>query len=62
MNYSNTTTYKSNISRGNNAATGLDTMVTTWRNTAAITSIKIFPASGNMATGTIATLYGIKAA
>jgi hypothetical protein len=62
MNYSNTTTYKSNISRGNNAATGLDTMVTTWRNTAAITSIKIFPASGNMAIGTIATLYGIKAA
>jgi hypothetical protein len=62
MSYSNTTTYKSNISRGNNASTGVETMVTLWRNTAAITTIKIYPASGNMATGTIATLYGIAAA
>jgi hypothetical protein len=62
MNYANTTTYKTNISRSNNASTGIDAMVTLWRNTAAITSVKVYPASGNMATGTIATLYGIKAA
>jgi hypothetical protein len=62
MNYANTTTYKTNISRSNNASTGVDAMATLWRNTAAITSIKVYPASGNMATGTIATLYGIKAA
>jgi hypothetical protein len=62
MNYANTTTYKTNISRSNNASTGIDAMVTLWRNTAAITSVKVYPASGNMATGTIATLYGIKSA
>ena len=62
MNYANTTTYKTNISRSNNASTGVDAIATLWRNTAAITSVKVYPASGNMATGTIATLYGIKAA
>ena len=29
-----------------------------WRNTAAITSIKIFPAAGNLLTGSTATLWG----
>jgi len=61
MNYANTTTYKTNISRSNNASTGIDAMVTLWRNTAAITSVKVFPASGNMASGSTFTLYGIKA-
>ena len=62
MNYSNTTTYKTNISRGNNAINGVESMVTLWRSTAAITTIKIYPVSGNMNTGTIASLYGIAAA
>ncbi len=31
-----------------------------WRNTSAITSIKLYPAAGNFNTGTTATLYGIK--
>ena len=30
-----------------------------WRSTSAITSVQLFPASGNFATGTTATLYGI---
>ena len=30
-----------------------------WRSTAAITSVQLFPATGNFATGTTATLYGI---
>lgn len=30
-----------------------------WRSTSAITSIQLFPSTGNFATGTTATLYGI---
>lgn len=30
-----------------------------WRSTSAITSIQVFPSTGNFATGTTATLYGI---
>jgi hypothetical protein len=30
-----------------------------WRDTSAITSIQVFPSSGNFAAGTTATLYGI---
>lgn len=30
-----------------------------WRSTAAITSIQLFPTTGNLAAGTTATLYGI---
>lgn len=62
MNYSNTTTFKTLISRGggNNIAIALTGM---WRNTAAITSISCSMESGpGFATGFTATLYGIKAA
>ena len=62
MNYSNTTTYKTTISHGagNNIAIAY---TGSWRSTAAITSITIFPESGpGWATGFTATLYGIKAA
>jgi len=63
MNYTNTTTYKSIVSRGNNAATGVEAFASIWRATpTAINAIKFYPASGNMDTGTIITLYGIKAA
>jgi hypothetical protein len=60
MNYANSTTYKTVLSRSNlniqvAASVGL------WRSTAAITSVGIFSAS-NFAAGSIFTLYGIKAA
>ena len=61
-NYSNTTTNKTILSRANSAATGTDAVVSLWRNTAAITSIKIYFSSNNLATGSTFTLYGIKAA
>jgi hypothetical protein len=63
FNYTNTTTYKTVLSRSNNAANGVDAIVGLWRNTpAAITSIKVFiKSSNNLATGSSATLYGIKA-
>lgn len=60
MNYSNTTTYKTILSRGNNAGAITEADVTLWQNTAAITSISIFMGSGNITAGTF-TLYGIKA-
>ena len=63
QNYSNATTYKTALIRANNAAgNGLDAFVGLWRSTAAINTIKIYPASGSMATGTTMTLYGIAAA
>ena len=61
MNYSNTTTYKTFLSRASTAGNGLDAIVNLWRSTSAITSIKL-SGSQNYATGTTATLYGIKAA
>ena len=64
MNYANTTTYKTVLSRSSAAGYSANAEVNLWRNTAAINSIKIFFAtSGNdMQAGTTLTLYGISAA
>jgi hypothetical protein len=63
QNYSNTTTYKTVLSRFNNAANFLGTYVALWRSTAAITSLSLQDTDGttNFATGSTFTLYGIKA-
>ena len=62
MNYSNTTTNKTVITRAANASFGTDAIVGLWRNTAAITSITVDLDAGNWNTGSTFTLYGIKAA
>jgi len=66
MNYSNTTTYKTIISRANVASgtyPATEALVNLWRNTAAINEIKVFPdPSENFAAGFTLTLYGIAAA
>lgn len=62
MNYSNTTTYKTTLGRGSNVATDVEAIVGLWRSTAAITSVTVAPSGGNMKTGTVLSLYGIKAA
>ena len=63
QNYSNTTTYKTCLARGNFSATGLDAIVGLWTSTAAITSVTITnDGSGNIGSGTTFSLYGIKAA
>jgi len=62
MNYANTTTYKTAISRANNAATGTDAIVVLWRSTSAINSIYIAVNTGNLEVGTTLTLYGIASA
>ena len=62
QNYSNATTYKTNISRANSASDYTQAIVGLWRNTAAITSITILTSSGTFNTGSTFTLYGIAAA
>jgi peptide methionine sulfoxide reductase MsrA len=61
MNYSNATTYKTFLSRANNAAVGTDATVGLWRNTAAITAVKLFVIGDNFRNASTLTLYGIKA-
>jgi hypothetical protein len=70
MNYSNTTTYKTSLTRQNTVDAadynGTLTAVGLWRSTSAITSVAIQLTRGgsayNFTSGSIFTLYGIKAA
>lgn len=63
MNYANTTTYKTILSRSNNASLGTDSIVNLYRSTSAITQIKLLLASNwYFLSGSTFTLYGIKAA
>jgi hypothetical protein len=62
MNYANTTTYKTVLSRNNEVSNGTNATVGLWRNTAAITSITLLKGTGDFTTGSTFTLYGIKAA
>jgi hypothetical protein len=64
-NYSNTTTYKSTLSRSstpNSSSPGTDVQAGLWRSTAAITSITLLVNTGSFTVGSTFTLYGIKAA
>lgn len=62
QNYSNTTTYKTILSRGNSTPTDVDALVGMWRSTSAINSITVRFDVGNLQSGSTFTLYGIKAA
>ena len=64
MNYSNSTTYKSILSRSGIASNITLTGIALWRNTSAINLITLgyFDTAGNFATGSTFTLYGIAAA
>jgi hypothetical protein len=65
MNYSNTTTNKTMLYRGNSAAYGTDASVCLWRSTSAINIITLYAnANGtkNFLSGSTFSLYGIKAA
>lgn len=59
MNYSNSTTFKTAITRGNAAATATQATVGLWRSTSAITRLDIAAEAGNFGTGSTFTLYGI---
>ena len=63
QNYSNSTTYKTVLTRYSQASTIVGTSVGLWRNTAAVTSIELGTFGGaNFGAGTTATIYGIAAA
>lgn len=62
MNYANTTTFKTIIARGNNAANGASAVVNLWRSTSAITSVTFSASASTFTTGSTFTLYGIASA
>ncbi len=60
QNYSNTTTYKTILSRSNNPSLLIELFVGLWRSTSAITQIEIkAQASYSFSIGSTFTLYGI---
>jgi hypothetical protein len=61
QNYSNTTTYKTILSRANHASLGVSANVGLWRSTSAINQIYFGGASQNFVAGTTLSLYGIAA-
>jgi hypothetical protein len=60
MNYANTTTYKTVLTRASSNGDIVMANVSTWRSTSAITSLVYAGATFN--SGTVFSLYGIKAA
>lgn len=62
MNYANTATYKTMLTRANDSASGVDAICHLWRSTSAINRIDIYLDAVSFATGSTFTLYGIKAA
>jgi hypothetical protein len=65
MNYSNTNTFKTILTRSNRADSGTDLTVNLWRSTAAINEIQFRMSGGasiNFLAGSTFTLYGIAAA
>ena len=62
MDYSNTTTYKSYLSRSGLDSQGTDAIVGLWRSTSAITALEIKRTTGgNFNSGSTFKLYGIEA-
>ena len=62
QNYSNTTTYKTIIGRGNSTAVETFANVGLWRSTSAINTIELRSSVGTFDTGSTFTLYGIASA
>ena len=61
MNYSNATTYKTFLTRGNGASDNTIAFACLWRSTSAINRLDIICSSTTFTSGFTATLYGIKA-
>ena len=62
MNYSNTATNKTVLTRASSAEQEVTFLVNSWRSTSAITQIVVYCASANIASGSTFNLYGIAAA
>ena len=61
QNYSNSTTYKTVLSRANQVEQGVEAITGLWRSTSAITSIDLKSSPNTFNSGSTFTLYGIKA-
>jgi hypothetical protein len=62
MNYADTATYKTVVSRYSAADAAVEASVHVWRSTSAINRIDISTSSGTFSAGTTFTLYGIASA
>lgn len=62
QNYSNATTFKSNLVRHDNAALNTQAWVNLYRSTSAISRLDIQCSANDIVSGSTFTLYGIKAA
>ena len=62
MNYSNTTTYKTMLTRNGAASVATAANVSLWRSTSAISSIKFYRLTDQLKAGSTFTLYGIASA
>jgi hypothetical protein len=62
QNYSNSTTFKTLLTRTSDSGNIVNATVNLWRSTSAITRIDVNSVSDSFATGSTFTLYGIKAA
>jgi hypothetical protein len=60
MNYSNSTTYKTALTRWNDTSDTVGASVGLWRSTSAINSITLTQGSGNYNSGSTFSLYGIQ--
>jgi hypothetical protein len=60
-NYSNSSTYKTVLTRVSDAGKAAEVGVGMWRNTAPITSIQLAMTSGNLLSGSTFSIYGIQA-
>lgn len=61
QNYSNTTTYKTVLTRGNSTGSYVSANVGLWRSTSAIDRIRVIGGGADFNVGTTFSLYGIKA-
>lgn len=61
MSYSNTSVFKTVLTSAANYLIGVSRVASTWRSTAAISTINVSLSGSNIATGSIASLYGIRA-
>jgi hypothetical protein len=59
MDYSATDKHKTVISRADNAAQATEAVAGRWANTAAVTSVQLFPSSATFGIGTTVALYGV---
>lgn len=62
MNYSNTTTFKTALTRFNSASYGTEAQANLYRSTSAINSVTVLAQSDSYKAGSTFTLYGVKSA